>query len=170
MRENVQDYEDERYMNVAQVILLDIVLTVSLAVALKLAGNSLFVSVIGAWLGGCILTMGALSGLYWVRSVGMRLTGPATQNQQSRSAPPLVSSEITDPMELWEADRMLELDHAYASGELDQARRGTDVSVDEMAQMWADDAAADVPRDRRTQSDRRQTVSPGRTDRRRAAG
>lgn len=168
MRDNVHDFEDERYMTLAQVLALNITLTVSLAAALMLGGYSVFVSVGAAWLGGSVLTMGSLGAVYWVRMYGIGLWTEYRQNPVGKVTAPLVSRDITDPMEVWDTDRMLELELAHANGAVRQPDRQSVRSMDDIVQEWADDAAADSVTDRRTQPDRRQSFSPGRTDRRRA--
>lgn len=65
-------------------------------------------------------------------SEGLRHTGPE-----------LVDPEIADTLQVWEADRLAEIEFSLDHAVQDQASKSMPVNAEAMARMWDDDAKAD---------------------------
>lgn len=111
----VSDHDDTEpvFLNVFQVILLDIIATAGIFVTLKTAGSSWAVSILAAWMGGCLATLAIIGATYWILTQQSRRrdTLARAARRDLRNPPALVPSNIDDPLQLWEADRLMERDH-----------------------------------------------------------
>lgn len=165
MQDSSQYDDDVKIFNLVQVLALNVVLTVSLVVALKALGNSWLVAISGAWMGGSILTLGTVFALYALHSVFSRGAGTVFGGAYIENGPALVPTNINDPMQVWETDRLMEIDHASANEAVDGTRKPRRQSPIEMVRMWDADSDVEagenfVAPKRPVRSDRRQTEVP----------
>ena len=170
----VSDHDDTEpvFLNVFQVILLDIIATAGIFVTLKTAGNSWLVSVLTAWMGGCLATLAIIGATYWILTQQSRLRGDRAVRRETQTLPALVPSNIDDPLQLWEADRLMERDHfqhgiapehSNGAGSLSDDARSVSTGVD------AEGPDQTVPA-RGTDSDRRRSNADFKGVERRAGG
>ena len=134
---------NDRLFNLVQIVVLDVALTVTLAAALKLLGASWLVTIAGAWIGGCLLTLSAVFTTYFVRNRHEARQNGLSQSTFEADAPALVPTNIQDPVQLWDADRLMELDFAVAHKASDPLRRPRRQSQIAMVPMWEDSADTD---------------------------
>lgn len=86
-------------LNMLQVVCINIAATVSLLVVLKAIGASWLLALIGAWIGGSLLTMAAIFAIYRVALISER-------NSEKRFAAQI---NIEETIKAWDADRQLEM-------------------------------------------------------------
>ena len=98
------EYETSRrrdgpVVNMLQVVALDIVLTLGLLVALKLAGAGWLLATFAAWIGGCLLTLAAVFTIYKLALISERRSHRA-------------AARVAEAIKVWETDRLMELGSA----------------------------------------------------------
>lgn len=99
--------DDTKFLNVLQVVALDMVASIGLFVVGLSSGLSWPMALLLAWIGGVFLTIAGLGCVYLYM-----LRGDSCSVAQC--GPALVPRNITDPLQLWETDRLLELEHVGA--------------------------------------------------------
>ena len=141
MDEHARHKEDPPVLNVVQIVALNTIFCIGLLVTLRLQGLSWGASIGRAWIGGAVLTAATAVTLVVVQarsdksgsvSEGLRHTGPE-----------LVDPEIAGTLQVWEADRLAEIEFSLDHAVQDQASKSKPVTPVAMARMWDDDAKAD---------------------------
>ena len=112
--DSLETEASDKQFNVLQIIALNTTTTVLLVLGLLAADISVGLSLLIGWIGGSMLTsVGLVMGVYLKDRRAERNLAAATSKR-----PKLVPADITDPLQLWEEDRLLEIDYL-----IDQADR-----------------------------------------------
>ncbi|MEM9577987.1 MAG: hypothetical protein AAF999_13350 [Pseudomonadota bacterium] len=114
---------ERRYLTVLQVVAINAVATVGILVGVLALGASLMTALVSAWLLGAVATM-CIAAMIFV--CGER---QAIKSTQLTGGAALVPKNIRDPLQLWEADRLMEIDHARAVRGIESL--GEEPTVDE---------------------------------------
>ena len=101
-------FDDPKELNVLQIVVINIAATVSLLAFGLALGATWPTALIGAWIAGAVVTMGGAVALYYLRDRRTKETAMPSDS------PALVPGNVSEPLQLWEADRLMELDHASA--------------------------------------------------------
>ncbi|WP_227267476.1 hypothetical protein [Roseobacter weihaiensis] len=103
--------DTSRPVNPLQFVALNALATLGVVAGLKLAGMSWAGALVAGWVGGSLLTLAgsflAVTICERRRSLRSANLNPAAQ-AESFSAPALVPSEISDPMQVWAIDQQIE--------------------------------------------------------------
>jgi hypothetical protein len=171
-----ENLDEPKVFNVLQIIALDVVATGALFGAALVSGASLMTALLGGWIGGTIVTMGTVMAATQLRTWSeQRGRAHTAAPKEAPAGPELVSEEISDPMQLWEADLLKEIDYTVArKSDAAKDRKPRPAPPVTMVPMWDADAqedadAARVAPKRAIRVERRQRDVPYNGPERRAA-
>jgi len=141
MNEHTQIDEEPPVLNVIQIVALNFCFCIGLLVTLRLKELSWGASIGLAWIGGALLTAATAVAFVVIRG-RINKSGPV-QQRVIPTGPELVAPIITDALQVWDADRMAEmqfsLDHAVINPQATSKPASTVATV----RLWVDDARAE---------------------------
>lgn len=155
MDEHAEFDEDRPVLNVVQIVVLNVFFCIGLLVTLRLDGLSWGASIGLAWIGGAVLTFATAAVVVFLHERTQRNV-PETDGVR-HEGPELVDDAITDALQVWEVDRLAEMEFSLNRAMSQPLTKSKPLSTDAMARMWDDDAKADVRENRSVGGDSRKT-------------
>lgn len=147
MQNSENESEDGRIFNVLQIAALSTVTTGCAFIGYSAAGAPLGASLMAGFATGPCLTMAIALAVTWIKEKAPRprFSLPRSQSQRAVSnGPPLVQGPISTIEELWNSDRMLEMEYARKQNSAADGLRPRRATPEELVAMWEHDAASDA--------------------------
>jgi hypothetical protein len=133
---HMREHEEAPVLNVLQIVAVHCALTLAIFVGFATTGQALAIAALLALACGPVLTLFTAAVIFLATSRLEERHRQNWKNEPARHGPPLVPGPVTDPMQLWEDDRLLEIDHAVSARIQDPAEKQPRKSREQMIRMW----------------------------------
>ncbi len=108
-------FSEPKDLNVLQIVVINFLVTIGVLICALAMGVSLMAAIAVAWLMGAVATICLAAAISFMRQHNN------VHPRRIAGGPALVPANVCDPLQLWEADRLMEIDHAKAAIGLDSS-------------------------------------------------